>query len=103
MGDNPKINPAYTLDTSSSSVPSMSSTAESNGESDNETQGGKTLRNTRKRKHKSNSSASEMLNFLKEYTAKKEKADETKVELLREMHNEKKQFFSQFLEVLKNK
>lgn len=44
-----------------------------------------------------------MLTFLQTYTEKREKAEEEKLNLLREMKDEKKQFFSQFLEILKNK
>ena len=54
------------------------------------------------RKRKSNSSAAEMLSFMQEYSAKQEKVEE-KVKLMREMQEEIKNFFSQFLEIMKNK
>jgi len=44
-----------------------------------------------------------MLSFLYSYTEKKEKVEEEKLNLLREMKQEKKEFLSQFLDVLKNK
>ena len=44
-----------------------------------------------------------MLSFLHFYTEKKEKDEEEKLNLLREMKQEKKEFLSQFLDVLKNK
>lgn len=44
-----------------------------------------------------------MLSFMQEYSAKREKAEEEKVKLMREMQEEKKNFFSQFLEIMKNK
>ena len=111
MGDSPNINPAYTFDTSSSSYsPSTCSVDTNNGDGDNgDGTSDDELNNdvkelkSRKRKRKSKSSASEMLEFLKDYSEKREKSEDKKVELLREMHEEKKQFFSQFLDVLKNK
>ena len=120
MGDSPKINPAYTIDTSSfqssfsshSSSPAPSTcSADTNGDnadvtsdmSDNELNKDHNKLKNRKRKRKSKSSASEMLEVLKVYSEKREKAEDKKVEILKEMHEEKKQFFSQFLEVLKNK
>ena len=114
MGDSPNINPAYTFDTSSSSYsPSTCSVDTNNGDngdgdigdgtSDDELNNDVKELKSRKRKRKSKSSASEMLEFLKDYSEKREKSEDKKVELLREMHEEKKQFFSQFLDVLKNK
>ena len=61
----------------------------------------KELKSRRQWKRKSNSSAAEMLTFLQTYTEKGEKAEEEKLNLLRDMKDEKKQFFSQFLEILK--
>ena len=51
----------------------------------------------------SHSSASEMIVFMKEYTAKREEVEEEKVKLMREMQEEKKNFFSQFLEIMRDK
>ena len=51
----------------------------------------KTLKN-RRRKRKSYSSAAEMLSFLQSYTEKKEKAEEEKIKLLREMQQKKMSF-----------
>ena len=55
------------------------------------------------RKRKSHSSASEMLEFMNRYAEKREKAEEEKLNLMREMQNEKKMFFSQYLEIMGNK
>ena len=44
-----------------------------------------------------------LLSFLQSYTEKKEKAEEEKIKLLREMQQKKDEFFSQFLDVLKKK
>ena len=62
----------------------------------------KTLKN-RKRKRKSKSSAAEMLAFLESYPAKREKADEEKLKLMKENQEKKDNFFTQFLEILKDK
>ena len=57
----------------------------------------------RQRKRKSHSSASEMLAFLESYTAKREKVEEEKLKLMRETQQKKDNFFTQFLDILKNK
>lgn len=44
-----------------------------------------------------------MLSFMQEYSAKRDKVEEEKVQLMREMQDEKKKFFAQFLEIMKNK
>ena len=44
-----------------------------------------------------------MIVFMKEYTAKREEVEEEKVKLMREMQEEKKNFFSQFLEIMRDK
>ena len=49
------------------------------------------------KKKEPKSSASEMLDFLKDYTAKREK-----VNILKAMQQEKKEFFSQFFSFLKD-
>ena len=40
---------------------------------------------------------------MKEYTAKRKEVEEEKVKLMREMQEEKKNFFSQFLEIMRDK
>ena len=59
-------------------------------------------RNSIKRKRKSRSSASEMIEFLKDYSEKWEKVEEEKVNILKAMHEEKKHFFSLFFTYLKD-
>ena len=44
-----------------------------------------------------------MLTFLQSYSEKREKVEEEKISLLREMQKEKKEFFGQLLDVLKKK
>lgn len=54
-------------------------------------------------KEKNNSSAAEMLTFLQSYSEQREKVEEEKVSLLRQMQQEKREFFGQLLDVLKKK
>ena len=117
LGQSPKVNPAFTFDASAEHQESRSASQSGNSATDNgncsdssgddgdddENVVRKKLKPRRQRKRKSNSSAAEMLTFLQTYTEKREKAEEEKLNLLREMKDEKKQFFSQFLEILKNK
>lgn len=42
-----------------------------------------------------------MLNFLKEYSEKREKTEEEKLTLLREMKEEKQQFYDRFFDLMK--
>ena len=44
-----------------------------------------------------------MLQFLHSYSEKREKVEEEKLALMKSMKDEKKEFYSQFLELLKNK
>ena len=120
IGDSPRVHSEYTFDTA---IPSTSSSTDSekgsvvNSDCDDDTDGNdvdecdgddsmakkpKKLKN-RQRKRKSKSSAAEMLAFLESYTAKREKVDEEKLKLMRENQEKKDTFFTQFLEILKNK
>ncbi|KAL9976257.1 hypothetical protein ACROYT_G013537 [Oculina patagonica] len=121
IGDSPRVHPAYTFDTAMPSTSSASSStdsekssvvhSDSNGTDDDECdvddsmakgKKPKTLKK-RQRKRKSHSSASEMLAFLESYTAKREKVEEEKLQLMRETQQKKDNFFTQFLDILKNK
>jgi len=113
LGQSPKVNAAFTFDASSECQESISTSQTASSSTDNgncsdssgddadndENVVRKELKSRRQRKRKSNSSAAEMLTFLQTYTEKGEKAEEEKLNLLREMKNEKKQFFSQCLEI----
>ena len=109
MGDNPTVKPVFTFDTSRGSSPSSSTRSSTsnldeglNSDSDSqETEAGCSSSKRPKRKRKQKSSASEMLDFLKDYTAKREKVEEEKLSILKAMQEEKKEFFSQFLLFLK--
>jgi len=116
LGDNPSVKPVFTFETSGSasssssrpSTPSLTERGNSDSESDRENaEEGCSSQNVQqnkrlKRKRKSRSSASEMIEFLKDYSEKREKVEEEKVNILKAMHEEKKQFFSQFFTYLKD-
>ena len=111
LGDNASVKPVFTFETAggssslSISWPSTSPHFNSGSDSDgDETEDGhssqKDPQKTRlKRKRKSPSSASDMIEFLKDYS---ENVEEEKVNILKAMHEEKKQFFSQFFTYRKN-
>lgn len=113
LGDNASVKPVFTFETSggsssSSSRPSTPShfNSESDGDCDETEDGCSSQKDPQKkrlkRKRKSRSSASEMIEFLKDYSEKREKVEEEKVNILKAMHEEKKQFFSQFFTYLKD-
>ena len=62
----------------------------------------KQKKRTRKRT-KSKSSAAEMLEFLHTYTEKRQKAEEEKVKLLKEMKEEMQAFFNRLLHCMEKK
>ena len=114
MGSSPKLNPLYCLDTSgtpsssSTSVDSASATCSnlSSDSSDMESVSeapSKAKKGVKRRKRKSKSSAAEMMEFLREYSEKREKSEEQKLAIMKEMNEDKKSFFSEFLNVIKNK
>lgn len=108
MGSSPKISPVFTFDTgvsSASSSTSQSTNQDDVSPTDESGDEGAAPKQKRKvtRKRKSKSSAAEMLEFLHSYSEKREKVEAEKLELFKAMKEEKKEFFSQFLEVLKNK
>lgn len=101
LGQSPKVNPAFTFDASAEHQESRSASQSGNSTTDNgncsDSSGDddenvlrKKLNPRRQRKRKSNSSAAEMLTFLQTYTEKREKAEEEKLNLLREMKDDKK-------------
>ena len=99
IGSDPNINPVISLESGHVSADDSSDGDES-GESAS-TDGKPRKRPVRKRK--SHSSAAEMLQFMTCYAEKREKVEEEKLNLMREMQNEKKMFFSQYLEITRNK
>ena len=113
IGESRKVNPSYTFDvarvaSSSSSQSDSNAECDDNGDELEDDESGNSLEgakngNKRVRKRKSHSSAAEMLTFLQSYSEKREKVEEEKISLLREMQKEKKEFFGQLLDVLKKK
>ena len=99
IGSDPNINPVISLESGHVSGNDSSDDDES-GELSS-TDGKPKKRPVRKRK--SHSSAAEMLEFMNRYAEKREKVEEEKLNLMREMQNEKKMFFSQYLEIMRNK
>ena len=110
LGDNSTVKPVFTFYTSwgsSSSSSTRSSTPDEGLNSDSsdseEREGCSSSKLKRpKRKRKSKSSASEMLDFLKDYTAKREKVEEEKVNILKAMQEEKKSSLVSFFSFLKD-
>ena len=103
IGGQSNVNPTFTLESSSSSVIS------DYGESSSEDDGNLSATPNKKKapskrplkKRRSRSSASEMLEFLREYQGKKEEVENKKLKILQEMNEEKKAFWSNLLEVMK--
>ena len=107
-GGNASVRPVFTFDTGSpSSSTSLSSPcsaeidegSDEDNESTSEYKGKRPARSKvekrkpLKRKRKSHSSASEMLEFLGEYGEKRERVEEEKINLLKTMQPEKNVFF----------
>lgn len=103
IGGQCSVNPTFTLESSSSSV--ISDYGESSSEDDGNlcaTPNKKKAPSKRpSKKRRSRSSASEMLEFLREYQGKKEEVENKKLKILQEMNEEKKAFWSNLLEVMK--
>ena len=122
IGGNASVRPVFTFDTgsrsSSTSVSSPSSSAEIDDDGSDDDDGSESFdsgdkgkrpvsskveQRKVKRKRKSHSSASEMLEFLREYGEKREKLEEEKLNLLKSSQQEKKEFFGELLSYLKGK
>ena len=95
---------------SSSSQSDSNAECDDNGDELEDDESGNSLegakngnKRVRKRKRNSHSSAAEMLTFLQSFSEKREKVEEEKISLLRQMLKEKKEFFGQLLDVLKKK
>lgn len=103
--DNASVKPVFTFETSggySSSSSSRPCTPSHVNSEDGCSSQKDPQKKQHKRKRKSGSSASEMIEFLKDYSEKREKVEEEKVNILKAMHEEKKHFFSQFFTYLKD-
>ena len=60
-------------------------------------------KNRYRKKPRSSSSASEMLEFLKQYSEQREKVEEEKLKLLKEMKEGKTAFFNRFFDYMEKK
>ena len=97
FGSNPKIVPAATV----SSMAMESGTADHSDDEDEELP-----RNTppkKKKRRSSKSSASEMIEFLKEFKDDKRKEELEKMSLSQKMHQEKMSVMNRFLDILSKK
>ena len=111
IGDKASVRPTFTFDSGSSASSSARShspqTIDDSSDAENDSvdceDPGSKQRRQVKRKRKSHSSASEMLGFLREYGEKREKVEEEKLNLMKTMQQEKKEFFGQLLTFLKDK
>lgn len=104
IGGQSSVNPTFTLESSSSTV--ISDYGESSSEDGENScappdKKKKTPSKRPSKKRRSRSSASEMLEFLREYQGKKEEVENKKLKLLQEINEEKKAFWSNLLEVMK--
>ncbi|CAH3194650.1 unnamed protein product [Porites evermanni] len=105
IGDKASVRPVFTFDSGSSTSSSTRSQSPQTIDDISDAENASDLLGQRKmkRKRKSYSSASEMLVFLKEYGEKREKVEEEKLNILKTMQEEKKEFFGQLLSCLKDK
>lgn len=105
LGDNPKIIPVATV-SSAKAVASMNQREEasSNDESStlNSTSPKKRRKETLKKRKRSKSSASEMIDFLKEFRQDK-KEDQERVILIERMHADKMKVMERFLSIMDKK
>ena len=102
IGEKRNITPEIVIESTSEMLSSSDEESDFDTESSGKSSVGKKEKRM-KRKRKSHSSAAEMLSFLSAYTEKREKTEEEKLKLMKDMKEEKTQFFSQLLEIMKNK
>lgn len=98
IGSDPNIKPVISLE--SGHVSADDSSGDESGELSS-ADGKPKKRPVRKRK--SHSSAAEMLEFMNRYAEKREKVEEEKLNLMKEMQNDKKMFLSEYLEIMRKK
>jgi len=110
LGNNPKIIPVATV-SSAKSVASTnqreeaSTTDDSNEESStlDSTSPKKRREETPKKRTRSKSSASEMIDFLKEFREEKKREDQERVILIERMHADKMKVMERFLSIMDKK
>lgn len=104
------VKPTYTVESSTQKLGSPSSSKGSdNPLEDNDEDEPEQVSNDQKKKvrcrkrPRSRSLAADMLTFLKEYSEKREKVEEEKLKLAREINEEKKGFFNRFFDYMQKK
>ena len=103
IGGQCSVNPTFTLESSSASVISDQESSSEDDENSSATANKKKKAPSKRpsKKRKSRSSASEMLEFLRDYQSKREEVENKKIKILQEMNEDKKAFWSNLLEVMK--
>ena len=101
IGSDPRVSPVITLESDPGSAADVAEKEHSDSDESSGSAHSKGKRPPRKRK--SYFSAAEMLTFMKEYSQKREKVEEEKVQLMREIKEDRKNFFTEFLDIMKNK
>ena len=98
------VKSTYTVESSAQKVGLLSSSKDCNDpdEDEDDTDEPEKVSHDQKKvrcrkRPRSRSSAADMLNFLKDYAEKREKVEEAKLKLAREINEEKKSFFQQVL------
>lgn len=96
------VKPIFNMESSNSADSTSSTSATADDVSSNESEPGsvKLQKRCQKRPRARNGSGREVLEFLKEYCCKKEKADEDKLNVLKEIKDEKKNFYDKFFKYL---
>ena len=104
------VKPTYTVESSAQKLglPSSSKDCDNLLDDDDEDEPEQVSHDQKKKarcrkRPRSRSSAADMLNFLKEYSEKREKVKEEKLKLAREINEEKKGFFNRFFEYMEKK
>lgn len=105
LGDNPKIMPVCTVSLAES-VESGNQHEEASSNDSNEegsTPQKKRRKKTPKKRRRSKSSASEMIDFLKEFRAEKKMEDQQRLNAMEKMHADKMNIMDRFLSIMDKK
>lgn len=100
LGSDPKVSPVITVESSGNSENADSGKQHSGSD---ESSDSPRVKGKRPTKNENPILHQQRFSFMQEYSVKREKVEEEKVQLMREMQDEKKKFFAQFLEIMKNK
>ena len=102
------VKPIYTVESSAQKLGLPSSSKDSDDPLDDDEDEPEVSNDQEKKvrcrkRPRGRSSAADMLTFLKEYSEKREKAEEEKLKLAREINEEKKGFFNRFFDYMEKK